>query len=79
MRVRKTTASGDYAFGHGQADYWRDVPDAPAQLCKSRLRLERGEWFLDRAEGIDYRRRVLGKRTERTRDPEIRTRMSTLR
>ena len=75
MRVRKTTATGDYRFGSGRADYWQDVPDAPAQLCVSRLRLERGEWFLDRAEGINYRGRVLGKRTERTRDPEIRSRI----
>lgn len=81
MRVRKTTpraldgSGGDYVFGRGRAAYWRDVPDAPAQLCASRLHLERGEWFLDLSEGIDYRRRVLGKRTEGTRDVEIRARI----
>jgi len=81
MRVRKVTpraldgSGGDYVFGSGGQDYWHDVPDAPAQLCASRLHLEVGQWFLDRSEGIDYRRRVLGKRTEATRDAEIRTRI----
>ncbi len=62
-------------FGRSQADFWRDVPDAPAQAVKTRLQLQLGEWFLDRNEGTPYRTRVLGKFTRNTRDPVLRARI----
>ncbi|KAA2237663.1 hypothetical protein [Salinarimonas soli] len=75
MLYRKLTADGDYSFGRGRADFWRDVPEAPAQAVKTRLHLERGEWFLDLDEGTPWRTRVLGRRTADTRDPVTRARI----
>ncbi|MFJ6322252.1 MULTISPECIES: hypothetical protein [unclassified Rhizobium] len=74
MRYRKLDANDDRVFGHGQADFWRDVPDAPAQAVKTRFHLQTGDWFLDKTEGIDWKTKVLGKYTASTRDPVIRAR-----
>jgi len=73
MRYRKLDANGDYTFGQGQADFWKDVPDAPAQAVKTRLFLFQGEWFLDSREGMPWKTQVLGNRTAPTRDPAIRS------
>lgn len=75
MRIRRVDATGDMTFGQGQTNFWRDVPDAPAQLASSRLHLEEGEWFLDTTDGTPWRTKVLGKRTANTRDPVIRSRI----
>jgi len=75
MRYRKLDANGDRVFGHGQSDFWRDVPDAPAQAVLTRLHLEQGSWFLDTTEGIPWKTRVLGKYTGSTRDAVIRARV----
>jgi hypothetical protein len=75
MRYRKLTPDGDYQFGHGQADFYSDQPEAPAQAVYTRLRLELGEWFLDTSDGTDWRVEVLGKYTASTRDMVIRARI----
>lgn len=75
MRVRKLDENGDYSFGKGAKDFWRDVPDAPAQCARTRLYLFQGEWFLDSTEGTPWETEVLGKYTGSTRDPVIRTRV----
>lgn len=75
MRVRKVDADGDMVFGHGQSDYWRDVPDAVAQVVESRLNLWLGDWYLDLNEGTPYQTNVLGKYTENARDPVMRARI----
>lgn len=75
MRYRKLSPRGDYTLGHGAADFWRDVPQAPAQAVVTRLRLLSGEWFLDLAEGTPYQTGVLGKHTQATYDPIIRDRI----
>lgn len=68
-------ANGDMTFGGDQAAILRDSPDAVGQVVSSRLHLWASEWYLDLAEGTPYRTRVLGKRTEATRDPVIRVRI----
>ena len=73
MRYRKLDANGDYSFGAGQANFWKDVPDAPAQAVRTRLKLERGEWFLNASEGMPWNTEVLGKYTGDTRDAAIRS------
>ena len=76
MRYRKLDANYDMVFGHGQADFWRDQPEAPAQACLTRLSLWLGEWFLNPADGTPYATKVLGKFTTSTRDPVLRARIS---
>lgn len=76
MRYRKLDADGDMVFGHAQNDFWRDVPDAPAQAAMTRLKLWLGEWFLDTTDGTPWLTKVLGKFTGSTRDAVIRARMA---
>jgi hypothetical protein len=70
---------GDMRFGAGRSDMWIDVPEAVGQAVTTRLRLQQGEWFLDLSEGTPWKTRVLGKRTEDTRDAviKLRTRQTT--
>jgi len=75
MRVRKQDANGDKIWGHGQADFWRDQPEAVAQLVQTRLGLWLGQWFLNPPDGTPYQTKILGKYTEATRDPILQTRI----
>jgi hypothetical protein len=67
MRYRKLDASGDYTFGTG-ADFHVNTADTVAQAISTRLKLWRGEWFVDQTDGTPYLEEVLGKRT---RSPDI--------
>ncbi|WP_089177157.1 hypothetical protein [Bosea sp. AS-1] len=75
MRYRKLDSDGDYSFGNGAADFWKDQPEAVAQAVQTRLFLFEGEWFLDSREGMTWNTQVLGVRTANTRDPAIRRRV----
>jgi hypothetical protein len=80
MKYRKLTSragdvGGDMVFGRGNRTHWKDVPDAVGQAVLTRLKLERGEWFLDVNSGMPWRTEVLGKYTGSTRDPVIRHRI----
>jgi hypothetical protein len=66
---------GDYLFGHGSADFWINVPDAPAQAALTRMYLFLGDWFLDTSDGTPWNTRVLGHYTANTRDPAIQSRI----
>lgn len=73
MRYRKLDADRDMVFGNQQQDFWRDVPDAPAQAVGTRLRLWSGEWFLDEREGVPYQVSALGTGTRDTIEPMFRS------
>jgi hypothetical protein len=75
MRYRKLTPGGDMVFGHQQADFWRDVPDAVAQAAWTRLQLYLGDWFLNLSDGTPWRTQVLGKYTGSVRDAAIQNRV----
>ena len=75
MRYRKLDAVGDMTFGNQQADFYRDVPEAPAQAIYTRLGLMLGEFFVDVTEGTDYVGGVLGKYTQDSADLIIRERI----
>jgi len=75
MRYRKLSATGDYVFGGQQADFYKDSPEAVGQAVLTRLRLLRGEWFLDKIEGTPWGTEVLGKYTNGTYDAAIRQRI----
>jgi len=71
MRYRKLTASGDYSFGNGQLDFYRDVPEAVGQAAKTRLELWLGEWYLNILSGTLYMQGVLGKKSKAQADLTI--------
>lgn len=75
MRYRKLTADGDYSFGSGQLDFYRDIPEAPAQAAKTRLLLWVGEWFLNIDSGTPYMQAILGKHSKTTADTTIQDRI----
>lgn len=75
MRYRKLDANGDYSFGNQQADFYRNTPEAVGQAVLTRLRLNKGEWFIDTADGMPWMSEVLGERTVATRDAAIKKRI----
>jgi len=75
MRYRKLTADGDYSFGSGQLDFYRDVPEAVGQAAMTRLLLWLGEWFLNIDEGTPYMLGILGKHSKEVADVTIQDRV----
>lgn len=66
-------------FGHGPADFYNNVPEAPAQACVTRLRLYLGDFFLNTLEGTDWYGQVLGVHSRYTADLELRSRIAETR
>ena len=75
MKYRRLDSNGDMVIGHGDADYLKDTPECVVQSVVTRLRLWRGEWFLDLTEGTPYAPAVLGKHTKDSYDFVIRQRV----
>lgn len=75
MKYRRLDESGDMVMGHGDADYLTDSPECVGQAVVTRMKLLRGEWFLDLTEGTPYAPAILGKHTKATYDFAIRQRV----
>lgn len=75
MRYRKLSPTGDFMFGNGQEDLWRDVPEAVGQAVRTRLLLWLGEWFLDIEAGTPFMQGILGKYSQTTADVTIQDRV----
>jgi hypothetical protein len=58
MRYRPLSATGDYTFGR---PFLANSPECVAQAILTRLKLWRGEFFLDTTDGTAYLGGVLGK------------------
>lgn len=71
MRYRKLTPDGDYTFGNGQLDFYRDTPEAVGQAAQTRLLLWLGEWFLDTEAGTPYLTGIFGKKSKAEADRTI--------
>ena len=76
MRYRRETATGDYVFGQGEANFFVNEPAAVAQAVKTRLRLFQGEYFPDTTIGMPWQTRVLGYNKQDTYDAAIRATIS---
>ncbi len=63
MRVRALTATGDYSYGQGSANYLVDSRAAVAQEVMTTLLLFQGEWFLDTTAGVPWLTKVTGVNT----------------
>lgn len=61
MRYRKLDENGDYTLDNANA-FFVDTPEAVAQAVLTRLRLWRGEWFIDITDGTPWNTEILGKR-----------------
>lgn len=71
MLYRQLDANGDYTFGKGGGNFWKDVPDAVAQAVLTRLKLFKGEWHLDITAGTPYEDQILGMGAVATFDAAI--------
>lgn len=70
MRVRKLDADGDMAFGQGAANYYLNTPEGVGQCIVTRLRLIKGEWFLDVTQVTDWGK-IVGRNVAGSYDAEI--------
>lgn len=61
MRYRAMDDSGDYKLG-GNSAFFVNSPEAVTQAIQTRLRLWRGEWFINTKDGTPWATNVLGKR-----------------
>lgn len=78
MRYRKLSATGDMTFGHQQADFYIDSPEAVGQAVQTALQLWQGEWFLDQTLGVPYQSEILGTGTRKSLEPALRTAILTV-
>lgn len=60
VSYRKLDGNGDYIFGHGLADFYKNA-DAVGQAVKTRLLLLYGEWWEDLENGTPLFEGILGR------------------
>jgi len=69
MKYRKLDENGDYQLGV----FLENTPETVGQAVLTRLKLWRGEWFMDTSEGTPYMQNILGHNTQY--DLEIKARI----
>lgn len=72
MRYRALDADGDYSFGQGLANFLANSPACVGQAVLTRLKLMRGEWFLDQTVGMPYSTEVFVEGGKQTADQAAR-------
>ena len=73
MKYRALDTNGDTTFGTSTG-MLQNSPASVAQAISTRLRLNKGEWFLDKTEGLDLSL-ILGNNTQGTRDLAVKSRI----
>lgn len=63
MRVRALDANGDMTLGQGSANFYQNSSAGVAQCIITRLKLIKGEWFLDITAGTDWNGKILGRQS----------------
>ena len=71
MQYRRLDSNGDYTFGKGPANLIANTPATVGQAVLTRLRLIKGEWFLDVTDGTPYNSQILGAGMVATYDAAI--------
>lgn len=72
MRYRALDADGDYRFGQGALNFLVNSPACVGQAVLTRLKLMRGEWFLDTSVGMPYSTEVFVEGGKQTADQAAR-------
>lgn len=72
MKYRPLDSLGDYTVGK---PFLVNSPECVAQAISTRLKLWRGEWFVDTTDGTPYREEVLDKRNNRSHEIAIKQRI----
>ncbi len=75
MRQRAQSATGDYTFGQSAANFLVDSAACVGQSVKTRLRMEKGEWYLDVEEGTPWSTEILGENTKPLYDQALQERI----
>jgi len=74
MKYRQLSPTGDYQFGHGQADFFVNNANGVAQLILTRLKLFQGEWFLDFTQGTPWEQEIVAVKVPQVvRDTALQT------
>jgi hypothetical protein len=71
VRYRALSATSDYTFGQGNANFLQNSPATVAQLVLTRLSLFTGQWYLDLTVGMPWLEDVIGKNTGPIYDLQI--------
>jgi len=72
MRYRALDADLDYSFGQGASNFLANSPACVGQAVLTRLKLMRGEWFLDQTVGMPYSTEVFVEGGRQTADQATR-------
>jgi hypothetical protein len=72
MRYRQLSPTGDFTMGLPPLT---NTPAAVGQAALTRLRLWKGEWFVDTSDGTPYRSQILGERAGKNPDVAIKQRI----
>jgi hypothetical protein len=70
------TATGDYAFGSGQQNFFIDSPAGVGQIVQTGMLLWEGEWYLNTTEGMPTLEGIMGYHSQATADLTVQNQIS---
>lgn len=75
MKYRKLDSNGDYSFGQSRVNFLESSPATVAQAILTRLRMAKGESFINTSDGTPYDTEIRGHGTAAVRDLAMRSRI----